>query len=133
MRSAEMMLGRFEDRRHVPPGPTLQTPKSSATTPVVFAPHPPLMSGGWYQSAGQEIVGPGRYPVPRPQDKSAGAALLSTFFFGPLGLCYLSTTAGLLSAGLTAGLLVLAGSALPLAVIWPLVMVVSVLAATNRR
>lgn len=133
MRSAEIVLGRLEDRRHLPASPTLQAPKSFSTKPVVFAPHPPLVSGGWYNGADQEIVGPGRYPVQRPADKTAGAALLWTLLLGPLGLCYLSTGAGLGVTALTAGVLVLSGSAVALAIVWPVVMLLSVLYATGRH
>jgi len=133
MRSAVNVLWRVEDRRRVAVTPTPLAPKSFSHTPVLFVPHPPLVSGGWYRGAGQEVAGPGRYPVARPADKTAGAALLWTFFFGPLGLGYLSTTAGVLATALSAGVLVIAGSTLTLAVIWPLVMIVSVVAATNRR
>lgn len=135
MRNAENVLWRVEDRRYLvttPTLPTLRAPKSFSSKPAVFAPHPPLVSGGWYNGAGQEVVGPGRYPVTRPTDKSAGAALLWTFFFGPLGLSYLSPTAGVWATALTAGLLVVSGSALVLAVVWPLVMLGSLVAATDR-
>ncbi len=132
MRSAETVLGRLADRRHSVAGRTMHTPKSFSTKPVVFAPHPPLVSGGWYNGSDQEIVGPGRYPVPRPKDKTAGSALLWTFFFGPLGLCYLSVNAGVAAAALTAAALILSGSAIALAVIWPVVMLLSVLHTTGR-
>ncbi|MCT2584312.1 hypothetical protein [Actinophytocola gossypii] len=132
MRSAELALGRLENQRHLP-SPTLQTPKSFGTTPVVFAPHPPLVSGGWYKGADQEIHGPGRYPMPRPVEKRAGSALLWTFFLGPLGLCYLSPAAGLGVSALTAIVLAVSWNLQFLAVVWPLVMVLAVLVATNRR
>jgi hypothetical protein len=132
MRSADNVLWLVEDRRHGPTASTTHAPKSFSTKPVAIAPHPALISGGWYNSAAQEVVGPGRYPVPRPPDRTARAALRWTFFLGPLGLCYLSTTAGLLATALTAGLLVLTGSAVVLAVIWPVVMLLSVITATDR-
>lgn len=132
MRSAETVLGQFADRRHPAAGPTRRTPKSFSTKPVAFAPHPPLVSGGWYNGSDQEIVGPGRYPVPRPKDKTTGSALLWTFFFGPLGLCYLSVNAGVVATALTAAALVLSGSAIALAVIWPIVMLLSVLHTRSR-
>jgi hypothetical protein len=132
MRSAETVLGRLADRRHSESGRTMHTPKSFSTKPVAFAPHPPLVSGGWYNGSDQEIAGPGRYPVPRPKDKTAGSALLWTFFFGPLGLCYLSVNAGVAATALTAAALILSGSAIALAVIWPIVMLLSVLHTTGR-
>lgn len=133
MRSAENVLWRLEDRRHLPAGPTLQAPKSFSRKPPVFAPHPPLVSGGWYSGADQEVVGPGRYPVPRPTGKTAGAALLWALLFGPLGLCYLSPAAGILAAAATAAMLALSGSAVALAVIWPVVMLLSPILVTSRR
>lgn len=132
MRSAENVLWRLEDRRR-PASPTLQAPKSFSRKPAVFAPHPPLVSGGWYNTADQEVVGPGRYPVPRRTAKTAGAALLWTSFLGPLGLCYLSTVAGLAATTLTAATLILSGNAVVLAVIWPVAMLLSLLHVTSRR
>jgi len=133
MRSAETVLGQLADRRHPAASPTMHTPKSFGTKPTVFAPHPPLVSGGWYNGSDQEIVGPGRYPVPRPKDKTAGSALLWTFFFGPLGLCYLSATAGLGATAAAAAAVVLSGSATALAIIWPVVMLLSFLYTTGRH
>ncbi|HEX2134003.1 MAG TPA: hypothetical protein VHH15_20855 [Actinophytocola sp.] len=132
MRSAELALGQLDNHRHLP-RPTLQTPKSFGTKPVVFAPHPPLVSGGWYKGVDQEVLGPGRYPVAQPADRSAGSALLWTFLLGPLGLCYLSPAAGLATSALTAIVLAVSWHPLSLAVIWPLVMALSVLVATNRH
>ena len=125
MRSAEIA-------RHLP-SPTLRTPKSFGTKPVVFAPHPPLASGGWYKGADQEILGPGRYPVRQPADKRAGSALLWTFFLGPLGLCYLSPAAGLAVSALTAIVLAVVWNLAALAVVWPLAMVLALVFATNRH
>jgi hypothetical protein len=54
-----------------------------------------------------------------------GAALVWTFFFGPLGLFYRSTTAGIVATALSLALLIATGSALTLAAIWPTVMFLS--------
>jgi hypothetical protein len=132
MGSAENMLWLVEDRRFVPTATGSHPPKSFSITPVAVAPCPPLVSGGWYNGADHEVVGPGRYPVPRPTDKTAGAALMWTFFFGPLGLCYRSTTAGTWATAVTAGMLVAFGSAVVLAVIWPLAMLLSLVYPANR-
>ncbi|GAB3432935.1 hypothetical protein [Actinophytocola sediminis] len=133
MRSAENVLWRLEDRRYLAGAPAQRAPKSFSSKPVAFAPHPPLVSGGWYTSAARELAGPGRYPVPRPPAKTAGAALRWTLLFGPLGLGYLSPTAGSLATALTLGLLAVTGSVTVLAVIWPVAMLLSLLYATNGR
>jgi hypothetical protein len=114
MRSAESMPTTYG--RHPLAVPAPWTPKSSARTPLVVTPHPPLPHP-------ERLVG----------DKTVGAALLWTFLCGPLGLCYLGLSAGITATALTAVAVVLAGSAVPLAVIWPLTMVLSVLQATGRR
>jgi hypothetical protein len=89
------------------------------------------MSGGWYQGDDHEVVGPGRYPVPRPPAKSVKAALLWTFFLGPLGLCYVSPIGGLIATAVSVTAITFGGASLT-AVIWPVVMVLS-LAALPRR
>jgi hypothetical protein len=132
MRNAENIRWRVEDRRYLVT-PTLHAPKSFSSKPRAFAPHPPLVSGGWYSGTAREVAGPGRYPVHRPTDKSAGAALLLTFLFGPLGLLYLSANAGVIVTALTVVLLAVSGSPLVLAVIWPIVMGASLVYATNRH
>lgn len=105
------------------------TPKSLASTPAVYPPHPPLMSGGWYRGlADQEAIGPGRFPVPPTDRKSLRTALFLATLGGPLGLCYRSVAAGLLATALTAGLLLATGNVLVLAVVWPVAMVL----ATSR-
>ncbi|OLF13524.1 hypothetical protein [Actinophytocola xanthii] len=114
MRSAESMPTTYGSHPLAVPAPW--TPKSSARIPLVVSPHPPLA-----------------YPERPVGDRTAGAALLWTLLFGPLGLCYLAVPAGLVATALTATAVVLAGSALPLAVIWPLTMVLSVLQATSSR
>jgi hypothetical protein len=79
--------------------------------PAAIPPHPPLVSGGWYRSLAQrEVLGPGRYPVDRPARRSAGAALMLTFVFGPVGLCYVSPVAGLIATMATATMLILSGA-----------------------
>jgi hypothetical protein len=120
MRGADNVLRLPVDRRHGYIG-TIHAPKSFSTLPPAYAPYPPLVSG------------PGRYPLTRPSGKTAGAAVLWTFILGPLGLCYLSTAAGLLSTALTAGLLIVSGSAVVLAVVWPVAMLLSLIYATDRR
>lgn len=132
MRSAENVLWRVEDRRRPSATPTPWAPKSFSRTPAVFAPHPPLASGGWYSGTGQETAGAGRVPLGAPADRSAVAALLLTLLFGPLGLGYLSRAAGVLAGAASVGLLVVAGVG-ALAVLWPLAMVVSVVATANRH
>jgi hypothetical protein len=66
------------------------------------------------------------------KDRSAGAALGLTFFFGPLGLLYSTIWGGLIltviaaiSAILTVGLSLL--------LIWPIAMVWGTVAASNRH
>ncbi|MFD9891751.1 hypothetical protein ACFWY9_20625 [Amycolatopsis sp. NPDC059027] len=126
MRGAENVVRRHEAGRQefgaMPP------PRSFGIYPKPFTPHPPLVSGGWYQGAGREVVGPGRYPVDRPAGKSAGAALLWTVVFGPLGLCYFSVAGGLVAAAVAAAIVIAAGSAVLLAVIWPVSMVLALVA-----
>jgi hypothetical protein len=95
-------------------------PRSHASTPTAFPPHPPLQSGGWYRGSTVEAPGPGRPPVVPPAKKSAGLAVVLSVLFGPLGLCYLSTTGGLVATVFTVGVLGYSGSFLPLVLLWPL-------------
>lgn len=132
MRGAELSPESREDRHRPPIGFTSRPPTSFPPKPVVFAPHPPLKSGGWYQGAEQEVDGPGRYPMARPVQKSRRAALLWTLFFGPLGLSYVSVACGLIAAAVAA-VVILAGGILTLAIIWPVAMVLAVLAVPRRR
>lgn len=125
MRGAESVLGP-DGRRGAPALPA--APKSFGVNPVIFAPHPPLVSGGWYQGDDREVAGPGRYPVPRPPEKSVVAALLWTTACGPLGLCYRSAAGGLIVAAVAVGVVIVAGTAAALAVLWPVSMVLSILA-----
>ncbi len=122
MRSAENVLRRPENQ--VPdPG----TPKSFGRRPVFFAPHPALVSGGWYQGDDHEVPGPGRYAVPRPPAKSAKAALLWILFAGPLGLCYVSPVGGLIAAAVSV-MAITAGGGWLAAVLWPVAMVLALIA-----
>jgi hypothetical protein len=132
--SAEMALSRVADRRHPVADTEPRTPRSFATKPAAYLPHPPLISGGWYhRSSGQEAIGPGRYAVPAAGDRTVGAALVWTFFFGPLGLFYRSTTGGVVATALSLALLIATGSAMTLAAIWPTVMVLSAFPTRNRQ
>ncbi|MFI9452309.1 hypothetical protein [Amycolatopsis sp. NPDC052450] len=124
MRSAESVMGRPKDHRHLPAEENPRTPKAFGRRPAFFAPHPPLMSGGWYQGADHEVLGPGRYPVPRPTAKSVKAALLWALFLGPLGFCYLSPVGGLIATAVSVTAITFGGAPL-VAVIWPVVMVLS--------
>jgi len=126
MRSAESVMRRAENN-----GPDLRTPKAFGRRPAFFAPHPALMSGGWYQGDDQEVLGPGRYAVPRPPAKSAKTALRWTLFLGPLGLCYVSPVGGLIAAAVSVTAITVAGAWLA-AVLWPVAMVLS-LAALPRN
>lgn len=109
-----------------------KTPKSRASTPLAVPPHPPLQSGGWYRGAMHELPGPGRPPVvaPRPK-KSTGLAALLTLLFGPLGLCYLSTTGGLVATVVAVAVLGYAGF-WSLLLLWPLSVAVAVTASRLR-
>jgi hypothetical protein len=96
------------------------SPRSHATKPAAFPPHPALQSGGWYQASPLEAPGPGRPPVIPTTKKSAGLAVMLSVLFGPLGLCYLSPTGGLVATVITVGVLGYSGSFLPLVFLWPL-------------
>lgn len=121
MSSAEKALWLLEDRRHGYTGTTIRVPESFSTMPPTYDPYPAM------------VAGPGRYPMSRPAGKSAGAALVSTFFLGPLGLCYLSVSTGLAATALTVGLLIASGNAVVLAVVWPVAMLLALIYATDRR
>lgn len=104
--------------------------ESSGSTPRPIPPHPPLVSGGWYHGMSlEEVLGPGRYPVAEPVDRSVGAALALTLLFGPLGLCYVSIAGGLACTALTVVAVLLYGAA-PLLIAWPISMVCAGLIAT---
>jgi hypothetical protein len=107
--------------------------KPSGGTPAAIPPHPPLVSGGWYHSlVRREVLGPGRYPLQAPVDKSVGAALALSAMLGPGGLCYISMTAGLLALGATAIALILFGF-VSLLVIWPLAIATAAISAQRRH
>ncbi|WP_414939987.1 hypothetical protein [Amycolatopsis sp. cmx-11-51] len=89
------------------------------------------MSGGWYQGADHEVAGPGRYPVPRPPAKSVKAALLWALFLGPLGLCYVSPVGGLIATAAAVTAITFGGASM-VAVIWALVMALSLTALSRR-
>lgn len=67
MRSAEIILGRFEDRRHLTPVATLVTPQSVSQTPVVYLPHPSRHPDAWHHGPDQAVRGHSaeRQPGPR--------------------------------------------------------------------
>ena len=94
---------------------------SQASIPTAFPPHPPLQSGGWYHATTIEAPGPGRPPVVTPTPKSARLAIALAALLGPLGLCYLSTTGGLVATVIAVGILGFADVGfLPLLLLWPL-------------
>jgi hypothetical protein len=80
----------------------------------------------------REVLGPGRYPVEAPVDKSVGAAVALASVGGPLGIVYSSVTAGVIAIGLAAVALVAFGF-VALLVVWPLAIVVAAISAGSRR
>lgn len=132
MRSAEIILGRLEDRRHLAPVVTLSTPRSVSQTPAVYLPYPSRHPDGWYHGPDQAVRGSGGSARRAPARKSATTALFWTLVLGPLGLSYLSTGAGIAATALTVGVLLLSGSAVALAVIWPVAMLLSLLYVSGR-
>lgn len=62
------------------------TPRSGASTPAAFPPHPPLQSGGWYRGSDAELPGPGRPPVVESSRMSARAAVVLAVLFGLIGV-----------------------------------------------
>ncbi|MEV7554350.1 hypothetical protein AB0N89_32445 [Amycolatopsis sp. NPDC089917] len=131
MRSAESVMRRPKDYRHAPAEEDFRTPKAFGRRPASFAPHPPLMSGGWYQSDDHEVLGSGRYPVPRPPAKSVKTALVWVLFLGPLGLCYVSPVGGLIATAVSVTAITLGGASMTV-VIWPVVMVLSLAVLSGR-
>lgn len=105
--------------------------KFEGGVPPAIPPHPPLVSGGWYRSLG-EVLGPGRYPVQSPVDKSVGIAVVLGVLLGPAGICYTSVTAGLIACGATAIALIVFGF-VSLLVIWPLAIGAAVTSALMRH
>jgi hypothetical protein len=126
----EVTRGRHRKTRPVPARPTQPSHgRGAGRTPAPIPPHPPLVSGGWYHSlARSEVLGPGRFAVPSPADKSVGVALTLGALLGPGGLCYTSITAGLIFIGLSAITLILTGVA-ALLVIWPVSITASAISA----
>jgi hypothetical protein len=114
--------GRRHRKTRPQPAKPAQPPRGRnlGRTPAPIPPHPPLVSGGWYRSqVRSEVLGPGRYPLRSPADKSIGVALALGALLGPGGLCYTSFTAGLIAIGVTAIALILVGFA-ALLVVWPI-------------
>ena len=121
--------------RHRKNGPERRpAPKDfSGSTPAAIPPHPPLVSGGWYRSlVRREVLGPGRYPLEAPVDRSVGAAVALSAVIGPLGICYSSVTVGMIAIGVTAVALVLFGI-VALLVVWPVAIAVAGLSARWRH
>jgi hypothetical protein len=111
-----------------------KTPPSHASTPLAYPPHPPLQSGGWYRGTMIELPGPGRPPLVAPSvRKSAGLAVLLAALFGPLGLCYLHVTGGLVATVAVVAVLGFLGMGfLPLLLLWPLCVVLAACASRLR-
>jgi hypothetical protein len=108
--------------------------RSTAHTPAAIPPHPALQSGGWYRGSPSEASGPGRYPLAEPAPKSVGLAVVLSVLLGPVGLSYVSATAGLVATTLAATTLLIVGAGLvPLLVIWPLSIIGSVWGAGHVR
>lgn len=98
-------------------------PTSHATVPAVYPPHPPSSFGDPYLAS--TIVAPGRLPVREHTEKSTRRAVMLSLLFGPLGLWYLSTGAGLTATVLAA--VIVASAGLPaLLLLWPLSVAVAV-------
>lgn len=98
-------------------------PTSHATAPAAYPPHPPMASSGRYRES--TIVAPGLLPVRVHVEKSIRLAVTLSLLFGPLGLWYLSTGAGLTATVLAAA--IVAGAGLPaLLLLWPLSVAVAV-------
>jgi hypothetical protein len=66
------------------------------------------------------------------KDRSVGAALVLTFFFGPLGLLYVSVLGAILLTILAIIVAVLT-LGLGLVLIWPVSMIWAALAASNQH
>jgi hypothetical protein len=81
-----------------------------------------------------ELPGPGRPAVlSAPVRKSTRLAVLLAALFGPLGLCYLSTTGGLVATVAVVAVLGLSGLGfLPLLLLWPLCVAVAAGASRLR-
>ena len=107
--------------------------ESSGSLPSAIPPHPPLVSGGWYHGMSvEEVLGPGRYPLEEPADKSVGMALALTLMFGPAGLLYLSVVGGAICAVLSVLAVVLYGFT-ALLVAWPISMLCAGIIASGMQ
>jgi hypothetical protein len=105
--------------------------KSGGVVPDAIPPHPPLLSGGWYRGF-MEVLGPGRYPLDRPAERSVGAAMALSLVGGPLGVFYVSVLGGLVCLALAAvGTIVFGYKAL--LVVWPVSMIWAGIGANLRR
>lgn len=65
------------------------TPRSGASVPAAYAPHPPLQSGGWYRATVRELPGPGRPPVVDGRTNRGVATFLATTELSLLALLLL--------------------------------------------
>ena len=77
------------------------TPRSGASKPAAFPPHPPLQSGGWYRGASTELPGPGRPPVTASPRMSARGAVVLTVMFGLIGVLARAVDDGMFAAVVT--------------------------------
>ena len=95
--------------------------RSTAVIPKSIPPYPSRWSDDRHRWQSAEPVGAGRLPLNEPRPKSTGLAFVLSVLFGPVGLCYVSATAGLVATVSTAVILLVAGAGfVPLLVIWPL-------------
>jgi len=81
------------------------TPRSGASTPDVYPPHPPLQSGGWYRGAVEELPGPGRPPVGASRRISGRAAVVLTVLFGLIGVLARTVDDGVFAGVVTVAVL----------------------------
>lgn len=65
------------------------TPKSGATVPAAYPPHPPLQSGGWYRTTAAELPGPGRPPVTAPRRGQSSMVYVAVTVLGFVALLLL--------------------------------------------
>jgi hypothetical protein len=105
--------------------------KSGGVVPEAIPPHPPLVSGGWYRGF-MEVLGPGRYPLDSPPERSVGAALALSLLGGPLGVFYVSLIGGLVCVTV-ASVAILVFGVKALFVVWPLSMIWAGIGSSRRR
>lgn len=76
--------------------------------------------------------GPARLPAIPPIDKSVAAALVLTFFFGPLGLFYIGARDAIITiiVAIVVGILTLG---IALLLVWPITMVWAAVAAGKKH